>query len=240
MAVAAERAREELVPGREPGQRAIDPHGHGEVGVGRVWARVVGRHELGQGRVERRRGGGLGIVRGQAVAPPPELRRGGRRRACGRRLHQLRADGQLDPHVLAGLDPAAELVAPGGEAIDPGPHRVGVAAEHLDGERRREAVVAERLHAHLVGAALALAAVADDRGDDVVAVGEDVGGHVDLVAGDPLHAEAAGVDARAKVLDHDPPPAVDVRNGAARKLAGCPRHRGLDARRSRALRRLSA
>ncbi len=237
VAAAAERAREQLVPGREPGQRAIHPDGHGKVGVGGVRARVVGRHQLRQGGVERRRGGGLGVVRREAVAPLPKPRRRGRRGACRRGVDQLRAGGELDPHVLAGLDPAGELVAPGGEAIDPAPHRVGVAAEHVDGERRREAVVSDRLHAHLVEAALALAAVADDRGDDVVAVGEDVGGDVDAVAGDPLHAEAAGVDARAQVLDHDPPPPVDVRNGAALELAGCPGHGGWDARRSRPLRR---
>src|SRR6185437_10421875 len=120
------------------------------------------------------------------------------------------------------LAAAAELVAPGGEAVDPGPHRERVAAEHLDRERRGEAVVAERPHAHLAESALAVAAVAGHGGDDVVTVGEHIRGHLDAVAGHTLHGEAAAVDARAQVLDDDPPPAVGVGDGAAREFAGCP------------------
>ena len=222
--VAAERPREELVPGAEPGQRGVDLHRHLHVGVDAVRPRVVRGHELRQGGVEARGGARTGVVPEQALAPRGELAGGSRRRGVDRRLDDGGAGQKLAAHVLAGLDPALELIAPGGEAIDPAAHGEDVAADLLDGEGAAVAVVSERAHGRLAEAALALAAVAHDRGHRVVAVGEHIRGHLHHVAGDPFDGEPAVVDPGADVLDDDPAPAVGVGDLGARKFAGGPRH----------------
>src|SRR6185437_2384803 len=63
-------------------------------------------------------------------------------------------------------------------------------------------------------------------------VGEDVCRHLHAVAGDPLDAETAAVDARANALDHDATAAVGVGKHAALGLTDRPRHGVTDARRS--------
>ncbi len=225
MPLAAERPREELVPGAEPGQRPVGPDGDARLGVGAVRPRVVPGHQRREHGIERG-GRGFLVARPHALAPFGEHGPGRGGRGGGGLLDQPGANLELGADVLACLHPPRELVAPRGEAVDPGSHREGVAAEALDRERPGEAVVPERQHPRLAEPARAVAAVSHDRGDDIVSVGEHIGGHLDDVAGDPLDGKPATVHPGPEVLDHDPPSTVDVRNHAARGLAGGPRHGG--------------
>jgi hypothetical protein len=135
--------------------------------------------------------------------------------------------------VLACRDPPLELLAPRGEAVDPAGDAVAIGPEAVDRERPGEAVVSERPHARLAPAPLALVPVPDDGRDDVVAVGEDVGTHLDGVADDPLHREAAAVDLRRQAFDDDaaaPVPEVGSRlagHGSGRPPLGCLGIRGV-------------
>ena len=106
---------------------------------------------------------------------------------------------------LAGLELALELVAPRGEAVDPGDDRVLPAPEPVGRERRLPAVVAERLQRRL-GPAL----LARRRGGAATArrtswpSAKIVAETSQLVAERALDREAAAVDARRDVLDLDP------------------------------------
>ncbi len=59
------------------------------------------------------------------------------------------------------------------------------------------------------------AACARDGPNDIVPIGEDVGGHRDAFADDPLDGKAPAVDARLESLDDDARPAVVDGSGHA-------------------------
>src|SRR4051794_30848984 len=76
-------------------------------------------------------------------------------------------------------------------------------AELLHRDLALPAVVDERAHPHLAPFFFGLMAVADDRADQIVAVGEDVGFDEDTLALDPLRRKAAVVDLRRYAFDDD-------------------------------------
>ena len=170
---AAERAREELVPGAEARELAVDLDG-----VELAPRRVV---PIRGGRGER----GLDV----------ELRD----------PEQLLALGQLAAQVLlAGLDLAPQLVAPGRGAVAPRLDEVLPAAAAGDGERAGEDVVAGRLERRRLEAALAGLAVEDAGAEDVVPVAEHARGDVDALAHRPFDGEAAAVELGPNGLDTNP------------------------------------
>ena len=121
---------------------------------------------------------------------------------CGRRLEQHGALGQLAAEVvLAGVDLAVHLVAPGGEDVAPRLDRVLPAAGRLDRELALPAdavdVGVDRVHRRLEPAPAAWRLVADDGAHDLVAVAEDVGGDLDRVADAALGRVTSAVDGRA-------------------------------------------
>src|SRR4051794_20034406 len=103
-------------------------------------------------------------------------------------------------------------------------------AELLHRDLALPAVVDERAHPHLAPFFFGLMAVADDRADQIVAVGEDVGLDEDTLALDPLRRKAAVVDLRRYAFDddalatvkrlHDPSDAVRVPCRASAELSG--------------------
>ena len=209
---AAPGAREELVPRAEARADAVDLDrqrlgqrggvgaqadaldGGGDLGAER---RVVASG-LGQAVVAE---GGDGGLEGLLVTRVLRLLR--------RRLDEHRALGQLAAEVvLAGVDLAVHLVAPGGEHVAPRLDRELPAAGRLDRELALPAhavdVRVDRLHRRLEPAPAAGRLVADDGAHDLVAVAEDVGGDVDRVADAALGRVTSAVDGRAGMVDQRP------------------------------------
>jgi hypothetical protein len=113
--------------------------------------------------------------------------------------------------MLAGLELAPQLVAPGGEHVGPRLDRELPAARPVDDERAAPAnavdVRVERVQLGLVPLAPAVGAVGGDGAELLVAVTEDVGRHLDQIADRPLRGIPARVDDRLGILD------VDARRG---------------------------
>jgi len=109
--------------------------------------------------------------------------------------------------VLAAVDLAPELVPPGGEVVDPRLDRPRPAAAAVDGERADPGVAldvrVDVLERRLVPAAPARGLPADDRAQDVVAVGDDGGAHADRLPDGALRREAAAVDDGLRLEDQD-------------------------------------
>src|ERR1700729_3400289 len=107
--------------------------------------------------------------------------------------------------MLVCVDLALKLVAPGAEDVGPRLDRVLPGAGPIHAELARPAHAAEMrvdpAQAHLAPLLLAGAAVADDGPDELVAVAEDVGLHVDDVPDAPFGGVAAPVDGRGGGLD---------------------------------------
>jgi len=105
---------------------------------------------------------------------------------------------------------ALQLVLPGLEVVDPGLDRELVGARPPGLEAALPAVVDEGGHGRLAPARLLAAdlAPAEDRGQEVVAVGKDVRLHEHGLAHRAPGGEAASIDLRPDVLDHDAPAAV--------------------------------
>jgi hypothetical protein len=132
----------------------------------------------------------------------------GARRAPGDVLEQQHALAELARQVvLAGLELAPQLVAPGGEDVGPRLDRELPAAGRVDDERAAPAhavdVRVERVQLRLAPLARAVALVEDDGAELVVAVAEHVRRHLDQVADGALGGIAPGVDGRGRVLDVD-------------------------------------
>ena len=109
--------------------------------------------------------------------------------------------------VLGGDEFALELVAPGSEHVGPGLHRVLIPAGARDveapGPPDPVQVRVDPLQLGLLPAPLARLAVTDHGLEQLVAVPEDVGQHLDAIAHAPLGRKAAEVDRRRGVLDDD-------------------------------------
>jgi hypothetical protein len=110
--------------------------------------------------------------------------------------------------VLAGLELARQLVAPGGEQVGPGVDRELPAAQPVDHERAAPAhavvVRVERVQLGLGPRACAGAAVHRDGAQLLVAVAEDVARDLDEVADRALRRVAARIHDGLRVLDVDP------------------------------------
>ena len=208
----SQRPGEELVPGAEASTQGLDPQLElgGLAGVG---PDAVDRHHGGELLVQRAAEvGGIGGAAGgeQALGADAEALGDGLGGAGGGLVDQLGADQELDLDVLAAGDAALELVAPGGEPVDPAADGVAPAAERIELDAGDPAVVAERLHRHLAPAAPALVLDAEGGGDAVMAIGEHVGGDVEPVAGDAFDGNPATPRRRPDGFDHRPTPAVNA------------------------------
>ena len=109
---------------------------------------------------------------------------------------------ELDPELLTGPRLDLEVAAPGAEAIREGLHLVAPDTDLGRLEGPREGVVAEEAHIGLVPAGIVGAAVADDGGELLVALAEDVGSD-DGVLADHRLGRVPGGRARTDVVDDD-------------------------------------
>ena len=210
---AAPRAREQLVPGAEARAHAVDLDRQRlgqRGGVGAQADALDGGGDLGaERRVVARR---LGQARRRAGWRPRSRASPGRPRpspSAAAASTQHRALGQLAAEVvLAGVDLAVHLVAPGGEHVAPGLDRELPAARRLDRELALPAhavdVRVDRVHRRLEPAPAARRLVADDGAHDLVAVAEDVGGDLDRVADAALGRVTSAVDGRRGMVDQRP------------------------------------
>ena len=171
----APRARKELVPGPEAGERAV--------GVDLERANEPGR--LGPVALGRREGG-----------RDVELEHLQQRSA----LLELALEVGLP-----GLDLPAQLVAPRLEPVDPGLDRElpPPAAVHVKGAGPAVGLFLDLPHLDLVPLRGARRAVADRGAEQLVAVAEDRCPDLDLVADGALDRVAAAVELRPDVLDLD-------------------------------------
>ena len=132
-----------------------------------------------------------------------------------------------DAHALDGLETQrlrrrlllADLVEPGAERVAPGLDRELVTGVALERKATGPAVVVDEAHRRAAPLGLAGNAVQHRGGDLLVAVGEDVGPHLDGIADDAFRRRAAAVDLRPDRLDDDAALAVGL------ALARCLAHR---------------
>ena len=96
------------------------------------------------------------------------------------------------------------------QRVAPGLDRVPVPAVAGQLDVARPAVVLDRPHRRLVPGLLVVGTQEERGVEQVVAVGEDVGGDEQLVADDALDRVAAAVELRADALDHDAAPRADL------------------------------
>src|SRR5260370_311468 len=90
---------------------------------------------------------GLPTSSGAAAGRPASVgRRPGGAPPLARLAHQAGPHPQVEPDLLAGLDPLGQVAAPGPEVVDPGGHAVEPAAERRGAELAAPAVIAKRLH----------------------------------------------------------------------------------------------
>ena len=246
LAVGAGRAREELVPGAEARARRIDDdlehaavaRGEAAIGVARdggadVSAAIERRERRARSaaswrrcrRPRRRRCRGAQRRRGRRSRDEGRARRrraGARRRRGARLVTSARLDLALEAPHEAGprVDPRLDGVLPGPSDDS------GSAACQRSLPSGDERLLAPRATARALERALRRRAIEHARGEDVVAVDEEIGFDVEHVADDALDREAAGVDLGAHGGDDDA--AMPVDDGAR-----CPR-RALLARDRRA------
>ena len=198
------RAREELVPGADPGALAVDVH----LERLRACALRPPRRAPERGHHLRREGRG-GPVDGVAVAAQG---RGGRRdgglagaaQSPGSRLEQRRALDQLAVEILlAGGELALELLLPRAHDVDPDLDLEDVAAERRRREGAAPGVGRELLHRLLGERRRPGRAVAHNRAQLLVPVADDVALHDDGVAEGALDGPPAALDDRTDVMDLD-------------------------------------
>ena len=174
-------------------EHAVVPRGAAPIGVRAPSARA-GRRVERRGDARRRAGARVARSRPRFAQPAPPAP-AARERPSRERARRLRAARSRRP----GPPPTflAELLPPGGEAVDPAFNRVLVAPDGLDDEAGLPAIVAERRPSALraTGSSPA-AAIQEDRRQLVVPVREDVGRDRDPLARDPLDREPPGIDLR--------------------------------------------
>ena len=195
--IATLRAGEELVPGTEPGALAVDherqlrgPRAGAAVGM----ASHAGQQVLAD---EGRRAGGLRACpahRGERLPHEPGVVR--RLRLLGpeqRALDQDPALLELVRHRDRCVELLAQPVAPRAERIPPRLDGVDVAAVAEQLHVARPAIVVDRAHRRIAPGGLVVGAEQQHRVEQVVPVGEDVGGHHQLIADDALDRVAPAV-----------------------------------------------
>ena len=196
------RAREELVPGGELGERAVDDHLELPVVARRRAPIRVAVHESRHFRVEQQ---------------PRALRR--RLRALERveaRLETLTVRAQdpgprrpeegsplqeLARHVHAGVEALAQVGRPRSIRVEPALDRVHVPRVLLQEEPGEPAVVPDRLHRDLPPARVLGRPVEEHRGEGRVALAQDVGRDLEHVADHALDRESPAVELGSHVGD---------------------------------------
>ena len=189
-------ARHHLVPGAVARPRPVGDKRK------QLRSRQVGpRLALGHGGLQfvgQQRRGFAGLQK--VLALPQD--HGGGGLSAGLRLGQhARAFDRIEGEVGAGLLLQFEAVPPGGEFVGPGLDRIDIAAGGVGHERAAPAVVAVMGHRRAPPFAVLLATPDQRRGDHIMAVAIDIRPHLDALADDALHREAAAVDQRENVFD---------------------------------------
>ena len=213
------RAREQLVPGREPGVDRIHRHLERRLGQRLPAAVRVAAHQVRERHGAR--GAGPLLDPGAAhelVRQCSQPARIGARRPFGRLRDQDGPHLELRRHVLSGVQALVEVPAPGREQVCPCSDLVGVAAHRLERHLCLPSIVVRGAHRQLLPRAgrpvRAGSPVPEDHAHDIVTVHERVGLHHEDIADLPLHGEAAAVDLGRDVLDDGATPTIDA--GAAR------------------------
>ncbi len=201
------RAREHLVPRREGGLGTVHHHLELAVVTGEVGSRRDAGHDLTQVGVQQ--DVEASVLGGRAREP---LERAAERGPVGpgeglRAADHRGALQQLAREVgLAARDAPAHLLHPRAEGVGPGLDGVAVAGVGLEAEHAAPAVVVDRLQGRLPPGRLVVGAVADSRGQQIVALLEDVRGDREDVAHDALGRVPAVVHRGTHVLDDDGAP----------------------------------
>ncbi len=215
--VPALAAREHLVPRREPRLRPIDDQLEFTPVAHPIAAVPGARHQLAQFGRQRHLAAAPAIGRRQIVEQLAQPRLELAAHPARRSLDEPSAFDQLQLHALPGVALFDEIVAPALEPVGPGLDRVAPAADPVGAEARHPAVVVVKRERRLLPI-LGLEGIEQRGGELVMAVAEDVGPHLDLLADNPLCRIAAGVDLRVDRLDHDArlrPPCRMMRRVAA-------------------------
>ena len=115
-----------------------------------------------------------------------QLLRIGAHCALARAFQELRADLQVDGHILIRSNSFQEVLVPGLEGIDPAGNGVDVLPEPFDGKFRSPVVVAERVHRDFGPRFVIFMPVSHYGCNRVVPVCEDIGLNNDRFADNPL------------------------------------------------------
>ena len=212
------RAGEQLVPAREAGGAALGVDRE-DGAAGAEGPRVGRLHERGGRRVEQQVALGVGCC---GVDPAGQAGKIGV--VDGALGDQGAAFLEFERERQAGRVLLGQLVAEGGETVDPGLDHKFVQAEPSEREFGGEAVVAERAHAAFLPGGRVAGAPQQRHADHLVAVGDDVGGDAERVAHLSLGGEAALLDDRGDGGDVD---------AAGRRIRQCGHGDGRADRRGR-------
>jgi len=199
------RPGEELVPGAEASAFTVYPYAQLDRIPGGQGAVGVATNQLEQVIAERDGCPSSGPLRSrQGRGPVAEPFPVGARGAGGGGSHQLRPDDQLIRHVLIGVHSLDEITAPGEKPVYPALEGVEVPTDRIDREGAMPAIVAEEVHRGFGPSGIVGAAPAQERGHDVVAVGEDIGLDDDRLSHHALDRKPPAIDLGADALDDDP------------------------------------
>ena len=190
-------AGEELVPGTEAGVRGVDREEGFSVGFGGEALVRIAEGQLVEPGVcgeDAEVGWGLGATEfGGALGQPGGVFLRDFGGPGGGGFDEVRADQVVDGGVGLGLDALEQVATPGLEVIDPALDLEAVAADFFGAEAGGPAVVFHGAHGDFGPVIRPLAMHEQGCGNQVVAVGEDVGFHADLVAHGALGGEAPAV-----------------------------------------------
>ena len=206
-------ARDHLVPGAATRPRAVGNHRHrnapDQVGAGEVHRRGLRKFV----REELCHASGLIELALRAVDDLPGLRV-----IELQFVEQLAALARLERDVEAGVELELDAAEPACVVVGPGLDAEQVAAGLGRREGAMPAVVVVQRHRLAAPFVVAFLAPEQRRGEPVVAFAQQVGPHVDPLAGDAFHRIAAAVDAREDILDEKTRPGGIVRR---RTRGGC-------------------
>ena len=231
-AIAAGRAREQLVPRRARRERPLD----GDLEVVAIPRRGrpirQARHHRGDDLVGRHHQlARHGLARRQRCAQRGHRLRqhrivGRRRHATPRRLDQQRAFEQLDRDIDPAGDLALEAASPGRERIDPRDHRIVMATERRQRDRRAPRIVADVGQLGLAPLARARRQVEQRGAQHVVAVADQVSLDGQRLADHALDGIASAVDLGPHgQQDHPPAQRISQPRQLGRRDLWLARHR---------------
>src|SRR5262252_5146696 len=116
---------------------------------------------------------------------------------------QLAALLGLQVEFLPGFALEQEIAPPAREAVGPRFDGENVTARRVGDETPGPAIIVVKAHRRVMPDSLAFPPPDERGGDDLVAVPENVGPHVDRLALDPLYRKATMLDARVDVFDQE-------------------------------------